>query len=114
MLQHVDAVEVVVADGVDRGLERDPQREQPEAEVQRVLGLHILDPSRQPGVPEEKGDQAHVNGGVERPAHPMSLRLPRIPIPPVWRQTCVKSARIARVCTQKGGIGFRRVLSRRT
>ena len=77
MLEHVDAVEVVVADRVDRGLERNPQREQPKAEIERVLGLRVVDPPGEPGVAEEKGGEAEVNRRVERPAHiPKPSRLP--------------------------------------
>src|SRR5690348_10176851 len=63
------AVEVVVADGVDRRLEREPQDDQPGAEVKSVLALRIGRVAGQPGVTHIKKDEARVDRPVEGPAH---------------------------------------------
>src|SRR5713101_6111680 len=73
VLQHVDAVEVVVAEGVDRRLERNPEREKAEAEVKRMLGLGVVNSPGKPGVAEEEPREARIDAGIERPAHAMSL-----------------------------------------
>ncbi len=56
VLQHVDAVEVVVADGVDGRFEGDPEREDPQAEIKGVFGLGVVNSAGEPGVAEEQRD----------------------------------------------------------
>ena len=67
VLEHVDAVQVVVAEGVDWRFERDPQGEQPGEKVDGVLALGVVRPTRLPGVTEVQQDQPCVHGQVERP-----------------------------------------------
>src|SRR5205807_3422385 len=67
VLQHVDAVEVVVADGIDWGLQRDPQREQTGQEIKGVLATRVGSAAGQPRMNEKQQDEPRVDGDVKRP-----------------------------------------------
>jgi hypothetical protein len=54
VLEHVNAVQIVVGDGVDGSLERNPDRQEPEPEVEGVLALGVDDAASKPGVAEVK------------------------------------------------------------
>jgi hypothetical protein len=86
VLEHVDAVEVAVGDGVDLSFESQPDGDEAEPEVEGVLTLGIVNPTGEPGVPKEKHQEPEIDGRIKRPGHAL-LRMP----PPALRATSPRS-----------------------
>jgi hypothetical protein len=69
VLEHVDALQVVVADGVHRGLQGQPDGQDAEQEVERLLPAEVPSPAGEDSIAEAEQGEARVDGGVEGPAH---------------------------------------------